>query len=66
MLFPHPASNTNKMHHETAINAVHAVFRFAWLKVFVVQMQEYVIQKRNKSNEKKRGGKEAQKGKNMH
>jgi len=61
MLFSHPASDTNKMNHETAINAVHAVFRFAWLKVVVVYKQEHITEKRNKSDEKKRGGKETQK-----
>lgn len=66
MLFPHPASNTNRTNHETMINTVHTVFKFAWLKVFIVQKKEYATEKRNKSNEKKRGGKEAQKGKNMH
>lgn len=48
------------------INTVHTVFKFVWLKVFVVQKKEYVTEKTSKSNEKKRGGKEAQKGKNMH
>lgn len=63
MLFTHPASNTNKTNNETAINTVHEVFRFAWFKVFVLQNQEYVIEKINKSNVKKGEAKRVRRGK---
>lgn len=63
MLFAHPASDTNKMNHETATNTIHEIFRFAWLKVFLIQNQEYVIEKINKSKEKKREARRLRRGK---
>lgn len=64
MLFPHPASNTNKMNHETEINRAHAVFRFAQLKVVMFRSKDMLLRK--ESRQIRRGGKEPQKGKNMH
>lgn len=63
MLFPHPASITNKTNHETEINRVHAVFRFARLKVVMFGSKDTLLRKEISQMRRKGKAKRLRRGK---